>query len=290
MGGVSRRSFTSLRNLCGDETLTNVVIVTNMWGLVQPEDGEAREAELKTNPHFFQVALERGAQFYRHDNTTSSAEQIIRSIIKNYPRELRVQHEMVTLQRALSDTTVGLQVKGELDIYVASLQNEVETLRKERAQDKAAMSDLKAAVEEARATIAQVKKQMIVLLGVERAWHNMPADEKVAMMFRLSAEGNTGRNAFWDMLGGPVTIESISCQLQREFSRYPIPLEIREQLLHPDPEDDLVPPQTNKLLPQLNLWIGRNAVAVGNMEKVVRKHFSAKKRSRWPRWGNTRHE
>lgn len=286
VGGVSRRSFISLRNLCGDETLKNIVIVTNMWGLVKPGDGEAREAELKTNPAFFQAALKRGAQIYRHDNTTSSAERIVRFITKNHPRELTVQHEMVTLERPLSDTTVGLQVKEDLNSYITSLQNEVEKLRKERAQDEAAMRDLKAEVEEARSSIAQVKKQMIILFGVEKAWHNMPVDERVAMMFRLSVEGDTGRTAFWAMLGGPVTMESISCQLQKEFSRRPISSEIQEQLLRPGPEDDLVPPETNELPLQLKFWIERNAAAVESMDKVVRKHFPAKKRrSLWPRWG-----
>lgn len=34
------------RKLCGEESLENVLIVTNMWGLVEQSRGEAREKEL----------------------------------------------------------------------------------------------------------------------------------------------------------------------------------------------------------------------------------------------------
>ncbi|KAJ3556344.1 hypothetical protein NM688_g2081 [Phlebia brevispora] len=32
MSGISRRNFGMIRSLCGDNTLKNVIIVTNMWG------------------------------------------------------------------------------------------------------------------------------------------------------------------------------------------------------------------------------------------------------------------
>ena len=48
MGGVAKQSFRSFRNLCGDTNLKNVVIVTSMWDKVTPEEGEAREEQLRT--------------------------------------------------------------------------------------------------------------------------------------------------------------------------------------------------------------------------------------------------
>ena len=44
--GVSVRNFKMFRQLCGDSTLKNVIFVTNMWGKVPKEVGEAREKEL----------------------------------------------------------------------------------------------------------------------------------------------------------------------------------------------------------------------------------------------------
>lgn len=42
MGGVSRRNMNMFRKLCGDETLQNVALVTNMWGPAPRARGGAR--------------------------------------------------------------------------------------------------------------------------------------------------------------------------------------------------------------------------------------------------------
>ena len=44
--GSSRKNLNVFRQLCGDEALTNVAIVTNMWENVEPATGVAREKEL----------------------------------------------------------------------------------------------------------------------------------------------------------------------------------------------------------------------------------------------------
>jgi hypothetical protein len=74
MGGISSRNFRMFRKLCGDDTLKNVVIVTNTWSEVGQAKGEMREAELKNK--FFKPALDKGAQMLRHDNTVQSAHNI----------------------------------------------------------------------------------------------------------------------------------------------------------------------------------------------------------------------
>ena len=53
VGGVSRRNLSMFRKLCGDETLRNVALVTNMWSEVTSERGAARERELRTDPLLF---------------------------------------------------------------------------------------------------------------------------------------------------------------------------------------------------------------------------------------------
>ena len=76
--GVAGRNFNIFRKLCGDAALANVVLVTNMWGEVSPEVGEARESELSGN--FFKPVLDLGAQMVRHHNTVHSAHDVIRRI------------------------------------------------------------------------------------------------------------------------------------------------------------------------------------------------------------------
>ena len=57
--GISVRNFKMFQKLCGDSTLKNVILVTNMWGRVEEDVGEAREKELAEV--YFAPALEKGA-------------------------------------------------------------------------------------------------------------------------------------------------------------------------------------------------------------------------------------
>ena len=45
MTDVSGKNPSMFRKVCGDGALRNVIIVTNMWGEVDPQTGNAREAE-----------------------------------------------------------------------------------------------------------------------------------------------------------------------------------------------------------------------------------------------------
>ena len=67
VGGISRRNLNMFRKLCGDETLRNVALVTNMWSEVTPERGAAREHELRTDPLLFAPVVAAGATLLRHD-------------------------------------------------------------------------------------------------------------------------------------------------------------------------------------------------------------------------------
>lgn len=72
-----------LRELCGDTTLKNVVLVTNMWDIVSREVSEAHEKELSSSS--FKSALDKGARMVRHHNTAQSAHGAIRVILANHP-------------------------------------------------------------------------------------------------------------------------------------------------------------------------------------------------------------
>ena len=101
------------RELCGDAALRNVVIVTNMWGEVSPEDGLDRENQLSSK--FFKPVLDLGAQMARHYNSTRSAHEIIRRILKNRPMPLRIQRELVDEHLDIANTAAGNAVNRELN-------------------------------------------------------------------------------------------------------------------------------------------------------------------------------
>uniref|UniRef100_A0A0W0EUU7 G domain-containing protein n=1 Tax=Moniliophthora roreri TaxID=221103 RepID=A0A0W0EUU7_MONRR len=131
MGGISRRNFKMFRELCGDATLKNVVIVTNMWGEVGRDVGEAREAELMQGDKFFKPVLEKGAQIFRHDNACETACAILLHLIENEPLPLRIQTELVDQGKNLSETAAGAELNRELMEQIRKHEHEMRELQKE---------------------------------------------------------------------------------------------------------------------------------------------------------------
>ena len=122
------------RKLCGDTTLQNVVIVTNMWGEVSPWVGDAREAELMEDDIFFKPILDRGGQMTRHNNTIASAENIIRLVLDNRPLPLRIQVELVDERKDISETSAGEELDRELNAQIMKHQEEMYVLEEEMEQ------------------------------------------------------------------------------------------------------------------------------------------------------------
>lgn len=118
MGGVSRTNFNMFRELCGPDALRNVVIVTNMWEMVKPGVGEAREAQLRSNDQLFKPVLDKGAQMIRHDNTLESARSIVGRLVFNYPLPMQLQREIVDEGKDIRLTSAGL----ELDRRLAEME------------------------------------------------------------------------------------------------------------------------------------------------------------------------
>ncbi|KAJ8077694.1 hypothetical protein PM082_002127 [Marasmius tenuissimus] len=132
VGGMSTKNFRVFRELCGEDTLKNVAIVTNRWEEVPPAKGAAREEELRTRDLFFKVAIDKGAQLVRHQNTSESAATILRDMVtNNAPLPLLIQEEMVDKNKQLSDTAVGQFLSLDLSEQMQRLKNEVERLQNE---------------------------------------------------------------------------------------------------------------------------------------------------------------
>ncbi|KAJ7928770.1 hypothetical protein B0H13DRAFT_1966108, partial [Mycena leptocephala] len=100
--------------LCGDDALKNVVIVTNMWGKVGREEGEAREAKLAADDRFFKLALDKGR---KENSANRSGEELNREIaeqIKRHKEEVaKLQDDMEARNRKLQAKMTRLQNDSE---------------------------------------------------------------------------------------------------------------------------------------------------------------------------------
>ncbi|PSR78109.1 hypothetical protein PHLCEN_2v7573 [Hermanssonia centrifuga] len=131
VGGISRRNFSMFRKLCGDETLRNVAIVTNMWGEVSPERGAAREQELRSDDLLFKQVLEKGAEMIRHDNTLESAQAILWHLVNKRPRVLRIQRELVDEGKDITQTAAGEELDRELAALAKKHMEQLAEVQKE---------------------------------------------------------------------------------------------------------------------------------------------------------------
>jgi hypothetical protein len=108
MGGTNRRNFKMFRELCGESTLRNVLVVTNMWSQVALDLGEMREKELEDN--FFKPVLVKGARMLRHEGTQESSHRILRYLIHNQPATLLIQEELVNEHKNIVETSAGSEL------------------------------------------------------------------------------------------------------------------------------------------------------------------------------------
>ncbi|KAF2823259.1 hypothetical protein CC86DRAFT_237621, partial [Ophiobolus disseminans] len=122
MSGTALKNLSMFRKLCGSESLKNVVIVTTKWDAVSNETGEMREKELMSK--FLQPMLTMGAQQARHDNTLISAQEVLRKVLGNTGRTLKLQSELVDENKKLGETEAGTAV-GE-DIEKLRVKHETE--------------------------------------------------------------------------------------------------------------------------------------------------------------------
>ncbi|KAG1840188.1 hypothetical protein DFJ58DRAFT_748827 [Suillus subalutaceus] len=189
MGGTSKRNFRIFRELCGESSLKNVIIVTNMWLQVTLEIGEAREAELARMDKFFKPVLEKGGQLLRHHGTLESAHTILRYLVNNQPAPLRIQQEIVDEHRSIEETAAGAELRRALNEQADQHKDEIRNLRADmeaamRAKDEEMRRELQEELEKKQEEclrIEQNSQRMAAEFAAERA-------RLEALILRMEAE------------------------------------------------------------------------------------------------------
>jgi len=142
--------------LCGETSLKNAVLMTNMWGGITPETGEAREQELKNK--YFRAAVEKGAQLRRHYNTPESARMVLRDILKNQPIVLKVQRELIYEGKEIGRTGAGAELDRKIHEMIRKYQEKIgmveEELRRADTEEE----------EETRKDLEMEKRKMQVVM------------------------------------------------------------------------------------------------------------------------------
>ena len=119
--------------LCGDQAVKKVVLVTTMWDMVQQDTGARRENGLFEN--YWKTMINYGASTARFSNTPDSAWKIVDLILKEHETEVPPpQEELVDLKRSLNETQAGKTLYSDLQRLLAEQRDTVRSLA-EQARD-----------------------------------------------------------------------------------------------------------------------------------------------------------
>jgi hypothetical protein len=115
MQGSAKKNLMMFRQLCGQDALKKVILVTTMWDKVPADEGARREAELINTPEFWGWMLGKGSSCHRHNNTEASVRSIVARLANHKaPITTDLQRQLVDEKKSLDQTSAGRELQGEL--------------------------------------------------------------------------------------------------------------------------------------------------------------------------------
>ena len=131
VGGTAMKNLRMFQKLVGEDSMKNVVLVTTMWGKLQPsDDGDARVKQLTETGKFWGGMISSGARHERYDGTVEDALGIIHMMVDNAPCKLQIQEELDNGQ-TLADTAAGKEVADRLETLKVHHAEEIAGLKQE---------------------------------------------------------------------------------------------------------------------------------------------------------------
>ena len=119
------------KGLCGSENYENVVVLTTNWDrVVNKEEGNGREAELKNV--VFKELVDGGAKFMRHKfGNMKTARDVLEHIFTLRPTDIAIQKEIRVEGKILGETSAGSVRRGEIEQLLARHEEEMGNPREE---------------------------------------------------------------------------------------------------------------------------------------------------------------
>lgn len=197
VGGISVRNFNMFRKLCGDDNLGNVLLVTNMWGMVDQARGEARERQLMEDEKLFRPVLEKGARMVRHNDTHESAIKIIQQIIRNPPSTLQIQKELVEERKDISQTAAAVELDRELAALAQKHMKDLKDIKHDMetalaTKDEEMKQELEAVRNHLEVDMKKIQDDR-ERLSSEYVAEKQRADEQIARMMKSIEESEKSR-------------------------------------------------------------------------------------------------
>ncbi|GJJ78402.1 hypothetical protein EMPS_10761 [Entomortierella parvispora] len=221
--GSALKNLQIFEKLCGEDSLQNVVMLTNRWGMMDEDQALEREEELKTE--YWNLYLAAGCKVDRYRDK-SDLDRIFESILCYRPAVLQIQRETVELNKPLDETAAGEVVNAELAKQEQIQREALEAMAE--IQDRNTQ-EMKAAVEEEQMGLGNKKKQYEddkLLKSREQQLAEKAAREAIERENMRLAEENEQREARlqqeriqWEQLQAELALEQARLYAAREHQR-----------------------------------------------------------------------
>jgi flagellar biosynthesis GTPase FlhF len=153
MGGSATKNIQLLREICGNQFLSRVTLVTTMWDSVNQNIGANRERELQKS--YWKEILDYGAMYHRQDGTRDAALRIVDGYFNSSlpPTNMKsnIEHQVMERGTPLPETDAGRftleSIRQKIHQYKMKLQEKRQEQR-ENVYDEA-LEEEAAQIEEA---------------------------------------------------------------------------------------------------------------------------------------------
>jgi gas vesicle protein len=140
MAGSPHRNLRMFGELCGDQAVKKVALVTTMWDKVYASSRKQQEAvalrERELYDGYWNTMVNHGASTARFENTPASAWKIVDIILRQHEAEvLLLQEEIVDLKRALNETAAGKTLYTDLQRLLAEQRDTVRSLAQQAREE-----------------------------------------------------------------------------------------------------------------------------------------------------------
>jgi len=128
----SRDSLLMFQELCGEDALGNVTLLTTRWDIVEDEGiGARRERELRRD--FWKDMIAHGSVVQRFDGTQVTAKAIVRRMLRNPSVVLQIQKDTMGQGMTVAETAAGSRATLDLDARLQQKEDEIKSIEEELA-------------------------------------------------------------------------------------------------------------------------------------------------------------
>lgn len=133
--GASMKNLRMFRKICGAENMRKVWLFITMWDKATPDEGSARERELRRN--FWASLLADRSYMTRNDrDNIDSARYVVCHLLDNKPTTIKMQDEMIS-SKTLIQTDAGNFINQEILKLTNKYEEQRQILMKEMSSEMA---------------------------------------------------------------------------------------------------------------------------------------------------------